>query len=60
MRSRDQVPGPFREPGGLLFCRDGRVYRQINWGYAEFYEQQACCILLRTVQLAHHRVYPQA
>jgi ribosomal protein L11 methylase PrmA len=32
------LPGSFRDPSGFLFEEDGKLYRQINPGYAKHYE----------------------
>jgi hypothetical protein len=32
------LPGSFRDPSGLLFRRDGVLYRRINPAYREHYE----------------------
>ena len=33
------VGGSFRDPSGFLFYRDGKLFRQINTGYKENYDQ---------------------
>jgi len=33
-----EVPGSFRDPSGVVFLRDGVVYRQINQAYRDEYE----------------------
>jgi hypothetical protein len=33
-----EVPGSFRDPSGVVFLKDGTVYRQINHAYEEDYD----------------------
>jgi len=40
MSSEDpRLPGSFRDPSGFVFSREGLIYRQVNQGYAEEYDQ---------------------
>ena len=35
----DALPSSFRDPSGFVFAENGRVYRQINNGFAEHFDQ---------------------
>lgn len=45
--SRFEVNGrhaaSFRDPSGFLFCKDGIIYRQVNWDYKECYDRLITC-----------------
>lgn len=38
MKINGHIPGSFRDPSGFLFYRDGLLYRQVNIGYKENYD----------------------
>jgi ribosomal protein L11 methylase PrmA len=37
-QNSEKEPGSFRDPSGLLFYRNGFIYRQINYTYKEHYD----------------------
>jgi len=38
MTNNQDIPGSFRDPSGLLFSREGLIYRQINKTYEENFD----------------------
>jgi hypothetical protein len=38
-QNSEKEPGSFRDPSGLIFYRNGFIYRQINYTYKEHYDR---------------------
>jgi len=61
--SGEPVPGSFRDPSGVVFTREGTLYRQVNQGYAPDFDRLLASglyedLIGRGLLVAHEEVDP--